>query len=150
MKKFISVILLLCAMLGALTACSVKNGDGEISQIPVNDAQLDKIASFGITYKTQRIVVYAHANNYVKYVVADYENEKKTAECSYYFYNNEEAYGKAKAELKGTTAQFDDSAWLVSLGEGLAAYGKFEADLELLGKDYTVKYRTEESTTALN
>ena len=88
MKKFISVILLLCAVLGALTACSGKNGDGEISQIPVNDAQLDKIASFGITYKTQRIVVYAHANNYVKYVVADYENEKKTAECSYYFYNN--------------------------------------------------------------
>ena len=65
MKKFISVILLLCAVLGALTACSGKNGDGEISQIPVNDAQLDKIASFGITYKTQRIVVYAHANNYV-------------------------------------------------------------------------------------
>lgn len=77
MKKFISVILLLCAVLGALTACSGKNGDGEISQIPVNDAQLNKIASFGITYKTQRIVVYAHANNYVKYVVADYENEKR-------------------------------------------------------------------------
>lgn len=148
MKKFISVILLLCAVLGALTACSGSVSDSELTQIPVNDAQLDKIASFGITYKTQRIVVYAHANNFVKYVVADYENEKKVAESSYYFYNNEEAYGKAKAELSGTTAKFDDSAWMVTLGEGLAAYGSFAEDLKLLGEDYTVKYTYEETTAA--
>lgn len=145
MKKTISVVLLAAAILGIFTACSGSVSDGEFTQIPVNDEQLEKIASFGITYNTDRIVVYAHGNNFVKYVVADYIEAGKTAECSYYFYNNIEAYEKAKAELAGTSAEFDDTMWLVALEEGVASYCSFEEDLELLRKSYTVKYQyTEE------
>ncbi len=141
MKKIIGVILIIATVLAVFSACSGNVNGGEFTQIPVNDDQLEKIASFGITYKTDKIVAYAHGNNFVKYVVADYIDEKKSDECSYYFYNNLEAYTKAKAELDGTSAEFDDSMWLVSLNERIATYCTFSEDLELLRESYAIKYQ---------
>ncbi len=147
MKKIIGVILLIATVLTVFSACTGSTHDGEFTQIPVNDDQLEKIASFGITYNTDRIVAYAHGNNFVKYVVADYIGEKKSAECSYYFYNNLEAYTNAKKELDGTSAEFDDSMWLVALDEKIASYSVFSEDLALLRESYTIKYQYLEDST---
>lgn len=136
MKKFIAIIAA-AVMLLCTAACSSLPEPGEVEQSPETIAQMEIISSFGITLKDSRIVASQDQNDYVKYVVVNYEDGVKKSEQTYYFYNNDTAYAlakKEKAEEKNITF-VDESRYTVQ-DSGTANTGSYDGDYMLLGKDH--------------
>lgn len=139
MKKLISIFSAAVFML-LLCSCGSSDTPGKVDQDPVSEAQSEIIASLGITVENSRIVVYEDANNYVKYVVAYYENSLKTQETVHYFYNNEEAFSKDKKSFEGVDgAEIDASKRYIKLASAEANSGSYSGDKTLLSEKYKIK-----------
>ena len=75
------IILILAAVIMVLcTACSSVHTSGNGEENPQIKLQTEVISSFGISQKQNRIVAYKSENEYLEYVVAMYDGNKKTSE----------------------------------------------------------------------
>lgn len=139
MKKLISLFWAAAAML-LLCSCTGGNTQGEVEKDPVSEAQTEIIATLGITVENSRIVAYENENNYVKYIVAYYDNSLKTQEIVHYFYNNNEAFNKDKKSFEGVDgAEIDASKRYIRLASAEANTGSYSTDKAKLAKKYIIK-----------
>ncbi len=131
------IILLLAALITVLcTACS-SSDTGLVEQSPETLLQMDVISSFGISQKENRIVAYKGENEYVEYVVAMYDGNKKVSEKTYWFYNSDYAYENFKEENADskTITFFDDARYGVR-DSSIGNSGTYDGDYMLIGKNY--------------
>ena len=139
MKKLISLFLAVAAML-LLCSCADGDAQGKVENDPISQAQSEIIATLGITVENSRIVAYENANNYVKYIVAYYDNSLKTQEIVHYFYNNNEAFNKDKKNFEGVDgAEIDASRRYIRLASAEANTGSYSTDKALFEKKYNIK-----------
>lgn len=140
MKRIISLFSALL-MLFSLASCdnTVKPDDFEPS--PVEAAQGKIIAGLGITRENSRIVGFQGTNDYVRYVVVFYENGQRTDEVTHMFYTNDIAFEKASKALDGKShvTEIRPEARYISFWSGVAYYGDYAQDLELVKAEYTIK-----------
>lgn len=140
MKRIIALISALLMMI-SLASCSEPTKPGEFEQGPVETAQGKIIASLGITQKNSRIVAYQGTNDYVRYVVVFYEDGRRVDEVTHMFYTSDISYAKAKENFEGNknVTEITDESRYISYWSGVALYGTYEEDLELIEKEYTIK-----------
>lgn len=140
MKKIIALISAFL-MLFTLASCSEPTKPGEFEQGAVETAQQKIISGLGITQENSRIVAYEGTNDYVRYICVFYENGVKTNEVSHMFYTNDVAFAKAKENFEGNknVTEITDESRYISYWSGVALYGTYAEDLELVGKNYVIK-----------
>lgn len=140
MKKIIALIAAFLMIL-PLASCTEPTKPGEFEQGPVETAQGKIISGLGITQENSRIVAYVGTNEYVRYVVVFYENGRKVDEVTHMFYTSDISYAKAKETFEGNknvTEMIDESRY-ISYWSGVALYGTYAEDLELISKEYAIK-----------
>lgn len=140
MKRIIALFSLLLMIL-SLAACKEPTKPGEFEQGPVETAQGEIISSLGITQENSRIVAYIGTNEYVRYVVAFYENGVKVDEVTHMFYTSDISYANAKEAFEGNknVTEISDESRYISYWSGVALYGSYSMDLELISKEYAIK-----------
>ncbi|MBQ2847207.1 MAG: hypothetical protein IJE74_03015 [Clostridia bacterium] len=140
MKRIIALFSALI-MLFFLASCDKSVNPGDFEPSPVEAAQSKIIAGLGITQENSRIVAYQGTNDYVKYVVVFYENGKRTDEVTHMFYTNDIAFEKANEVLNGKShvTEIRPEARYISYWSGVAYYGDYAQDLELVKAEYTIK-----------
>lgn len=138
MKKFICVIFAICMLFG-FSSCK-KNGLPYVKQDPVVLEQEKEINALGATEKNKKLVVFAHTNEYVKYIVANYdENGTKKDEAVYLYYISEYCYNQALPTFDSTKISTDASLWLISYSGNNCDMGSFDADRDKLKAEYYIK-----------
>ncbi|MBQ2841402.1 MAG: hypothetical protein IJE72_00035 [Clostridia bacterium] len=140
MKRIIALISALL-MLVSLASCSEPTKPGEFEQGPVETAQGKIISGLGITQENSRIVAYTGTNEYVRYVVVFYEDGQRVDEVTHMFYTSDISYAKAKESFEGNknVTEISDESRYISYWSGVALYGTYAEDLELIGKEYVIK-----------
>lgn len=140
MKRIIAFMLALLMMF-SFASCSNQPKPGEVEPSPVEKAQGKLIAGLGITQDDSRIVGYQGTNEYIKYVVVYYENGIKSDEVTHMFYITDTAFENAEKEMKGNpdVTQIDAEKRYISYWSGVALYGTYAEDLEIIKADYTIK-----------
>lgn len=136
MKKAIAAILAVLVLV--LTAsCGAAPKIGEVEQSPETLVQMQLISTFGTTQKDRRIVASDDENEYVKYVVLEYENGKKTSEKTYYFYNNDTSFALAKKNYADNEAiTFCDEGRYTVENTSDFNFDSYDEDYMSLGKNY--------------
>ncbi len=132
------IILILAAVIMVLcTACSSVHTSGNGEENPQIKLQTEVISSFGISQKQNRIVAYKSENEYLEYVVAVYDGNKKTSEKTYYFYNSGYAYDIFKEENADSEVItfFDDAHYAVK-DTSVANTGTYDGDYTAIGEKY--------------
>ncbi len=132
------IILLLTAVIMIFcTACNSSSDKGHAEQSAETALQMEVISSFGISQKGNRIVAYKGENEYVEYVVAMYDGNRKTSEKTYCFYNNGYAYEDFKEENADseTITFFDDARYTVK-DSSIGNSGTYDGDYMLIGEKY--------------
>ena len=140
MKRIIALVSALLLLL-SLASCSEPTKPGEFEQGPVEKAQGKIIASLGITQENSRIVAYEGTNEYVRYVCVFYENGRRTDEVTHMFYTSDISYAKAKENFEGnkSVTEINDESRYISYWSGVALYGTYADDLELISQKYVIK-----------
>lgn len=153
MKKFFAMISVLLVLL-SLTACKSGKSDPKtkvvpyeseaVSQAEMVEKQNQKIAeNFGVSIKNKIIIGYIGENEYVKYIVTEYDeatgNYRKGQE--HYLFHSETAYKTALLKYGDSYAEKDDDAWYLVVASGFAGTN-YSADFERLDKDYKIKTQT--------
>lgn len=140
MKRIIAFMSVLLIMF-SFVSCSNQPEPGEVEPSPVEKAQGQIIAGLGVTRNDSRIVGYQGTNDYVKYVVVYYENGIKTDEVTHMFYITDAAFEEAEQEMSGKShvTQVDAEKRYISYWSGVALYGTYAEDLEIIKADYTIK-----------
>ena len=139
MKKIIALISALLIII-SLAACSANPKPGEVEPSPIEKAQGEIISSFGFTKENIRIVAYEGTNDYVKYIVAVYNDGKRADERTHYFYTHDVAFEAGSAELKNATdVEIDPEKRYISYKTYVAVSGDYKTDLEIIKQEYTVR-----------
>ena len=119
------------------TACNSSTDPENIQQSPETILQMEVISSFGISQKQNRIVAFKGENEYVEYVVAMYDGDRKTSEKTYYFYNSGYAYENFKEEnADSKTITFFDDAYYGVKDTSVGNSGTYDGDYMLIGEKY--------------
>lgn len=138
MKKIICVMFAICMLFG-FSSCK-KNDLPEVEQHPVVLEQKKEIDAFGTTIRDKKLVVFTHTNDYVKYIVASYdEGGAKTDETVYLYYINEYCYNQALPSFESDKITTDAQLWGISYPENNCNTGSFEGDYEKLQAEYYIK-----------
>jgi hypothetical protein len=132
------IILLLTAVIMIFcTACSSSSNSGNAEPNSEIALQMEVISSFGITQKGNRIIAYKGENEYVEYIVAMYDGDRKTSEKTYRFYNSGYAYEEYKKEnADSETITFFDDAHYGVKDSGIGISGTYDGDYMLIGESY--------------
>lgn len=140
MKRIIALISAFL-MLFSLASCSEPTKPGEFEQGPIEKAQGEIISSLGITQENSRIVAYECTNEYVRYVCVFYENGIKTDEVTHMFYTSDIPFAKAKENFEGNknVTEITDESRYISYWSGVALYGTYAEDLELISQKFVIK-----------
>lgn len=150
MKKILAVLSALAVII-SLSACKSKPDGVEsgvydpnvVSQNPTAVKQDDIIAeNFGVSIENQRIVGYEGENDYVKYIIIEYDdfgNYRKGQE--HFLYHNEDAYKDALHKYGDTVIESDDEALYLSVASGFAGT-KYSDDFKKLDDLYYIKTQT--------
>lgn len=153
MKKLFAIIAILSVMV-SLAACGsnadngntviVENFSDDVTQAPIAVKQDQKIAEkFGISIENKIIIGYIGENEYVKYIVTEYDeatgNYRKGQE--HYLFHSESAYKNALLKYGNSYAEKDDEAWYLVVASGFAGTN-YSDDFEKLDKDYDIKTQT--------
>ncbi len=150
MKRIFAMVAALVLML-SLAACGPKDKNtvsgvydpDVVSQNPTAEKQNKVIAeNFGVSIENRRIVGYVGENDYVKYIIIEYDdlgNYRKGQE--HYLYHNEDAYKAAIHKYGDAVIESDDEALYLSVASGFAG-STYKADFEKLDALYDVKTQT--------
>lgn len=153
MKKILAMISVLSVML-SFAACSSSKKDPKttvvpyesdaVTQSPIAEKQNQKVAEkFGVSIENKIIVGCIGENEYVKYIVTEYDeatgNYRKGQE--HYLFHSESAYKAALLKYGDSYAEKDDDAWYLVVASGFAGTN-YSADFEKLDKDYDIKTQT--------
>lgn len=142
MKKVLTAFVLMIMML-SLASCKsegYKVDPSAVTQDSESNRQNEIIASLGVSIENKWIVGYRAADEYLEYVVVEYEeNGNKKAEASHRFYSNESYYQKALRKHGNAVADSDDEGWYIKIASNNADTGSYKADFEKLDKDFTLK-----------
>ena len=139
MKKIIAFISALLILL-SLSACSGAPKPGEVEPSPVEKAQREIIDSLSFTIPDRRIVACESTNDYVKYIVALYENGNKIAEDTHYFLISEASikqYPKQYKDAEGFL--YDEEKCYITFKSYFVDTGSYQTDLEKLKSLYDIK-----------
>lgn len=141
MKKIIALISAFVLLFSLASCADPAPKPGDVEPSPVEKAQSKLIAGLGITQQDSRIVAYQGTNDYIKYVVVYYENGVKTDEVTHMFYTNENSFEDASEEMSGKSevTQIDAEKRYISYWSGVAYYGVYDQDLELIRAEYKIK-----------
>lgn len=142
MKKLLCILLAVIAIAGSFSACAGNGGqiNEEYSQSAVAREQAKLLASFGITLEKDRIVGYRETTDFLEYVVAIYEGDKKISEKNYIIFYREDTYKEDKDSYKNAAGvEFNDAAATVIYNSAKANTGAYATDLELIKKNYVLR-----------
>lgn len=151
MKRIFAVVTMLAVLL-SFAACNSKKDPNKVSGVydPSAVTQNETAAkqeniiaeSFGVSVENKRIVGYIGENEYVKYIIVEYDdlgNYRKGQE--HYLYHSETAYNAALLKYGNTVIEQDDGALYLSVASGFAG-STYQADFEKLDKLYSIKTQT--------
>ena len=144
MKRFSSV-LVLAIMLFSMAACTAENEvkvviDTNVSQSEMNINQDKIIATFGVSIENKKIVGYRPSDEYLEYVVVEYDDSgNKKSEASHFFYFNESYFTIAKRQYGETAAVADEDACYIKVASNYANTGSNKKDYDKLNTDFSLK-----------
>jgi hypothetical protein len=131
-------------MLFSMVACSSENEvtgklNTNVSQNAVASAQNKAMAGFGVTVENRKIVGYRPADEYLEYVVVEYDdNGNKTAEASYFFYTDESYFAVGKRKY-GDAAIPNEEGCYIKVASNHANTGSYKTDYDKLNADFSLK-----------
>lgn len=143
MKKIL-LFAIVAVMAFSLASCN-KSGtkvklDENITQSEFNVKQQRVIDSFGVSIENSAIVGYKIADEYLEYVVVEYQNGKKSSEATYRLYTDASYYKKALAEYgENPSIISNDYASYIKIASNNANTGVYKTDFEKLDTDYSLK-----------
>ena len=144
--KRILIVSLLVIMLFSTASCAKSETEVKVklntnvsqSDIAVNQNKI--MATFGVSVENKKIVGYKPADEYLEYVVVEYdENGNKKAEASHCFYFNESYFSVAKRTYGNSAAVVDEESCYIKVASNYANTGSYKTDYEKLNSEFSLK-----------
>lgn len=145
MKK-LSAVLVLALMLISMASCSSDDNEVKfkpntnVSQSALNVNQNEIMGTFGVSVENKWIVGYRPADEYLEYVVVEYDDSgNKKSEASHLFYYNESYFAKAERKYGSSAAVADKESCYIKVASNYANTGSYKTDYEKLNAEFSLK-----------
>lgn len=145
MKK-LSAVLVLAAMLFLMAACTSSENEVQgklntnVSQSELGINQNKIMGTFGVSVENKKIVGYRPSDEYLEYVVVEYDDSgNKKSEASHFFYFNESYFAVAKRKYGTSAAVAEEESCYIKVASNYANTGSYKTDYEKLNADFSLK-----------
>ena len=108
------------------------------SELSINQNKI--MGTFGVSVENKKIVGYRPADEYLEYVVVEYDDSgNKKSEASHFFYFNESYFTIAKRQYGTSAAIADEESCYIKVASNNANTGSYKTDYEKLDADFSLK-----------